>query len=130
VFNPQQIFEKKSTLFSVIVTVIVGLLAIPIILPNIFHGFHTLHILLHVGGIVLAAFLTVLGIIAYSRLRTKKLLLPSLGFAVLIAAEFVTLIDITWPFTYDIGTVSLLEISHLLMITTMGLLAMGVFRND
>ena len=130
VFNPQQIFEKKSTLFSVVVLVIIGFLAIPIILPNILHGFHTLHILLHVGGIVLATFLTVLGSIAYFRLRTKKLLLSTLGFGVLIASEFVTLIDITWPFVYDIGTVSLLEASHLLMITTMGLLAMGVFRND
>jgi hypothetical protein len=130
VFNPQQIFEKKSTLFSVLVAIIVGLLAIPIILPNIFHGFHTFHILLHVGGIVLAAFLTVLGVIAYTRLRTKKLLLSSLGFGVLITAEFVTLIDVTWPFTYAIGNVSLEEINHLLMITTLGFLAIGVFRND
>lgn len=129
-FNPQQIFEKKSTLFSVLVAIIVGLLAIPIILPNIFHGFHTFHILLHVGGIVLAAFLTVLGVIAYTRLRTKKLLLSSLGFGVLITAEFVTLIDVTWPFTYAIGNVSLEEINHLLMITTLGFLAIGVFRND
>ena len=129
-FNPQNIFEKKSTLFSVIVAIIVGLLAVPIILPNIFHGFHTFHIFLHVGGIVLATFLTVLGVMAYTRSRTKKLLLSSLGFGVLITAELVTLIDVTWPFTYAIGDVSLEEINHLLMITTMGLLAIGVFRND
>jgi hypothetical protein len=130
VFNPQHIFEKKSTLFSVIVAIIVGLLAVPIILPHIFHGFHIFHIILHIGGIVLATFLTALSIVAYARLRTKKLLLTSLGFGILIAAESVTLLDATWPFDYDIGSVSLLEVSHLLMITTMGLLAMGVFRND
>ncbi len=79
---------------------------------------------------MLATFLTVLSVMAYIRLQTKKLLLTSLGFGVLIASEFVTLIDSTWPFVYDIGAVSLLEVSHLLMITTMGLLAMGVFRND
>jgi len=78
----------------------------------------------------LATFLTALSAMAYARLHSKKLLLTTLGFGVLIASEFVTLIDSTWPFVYDIGTVSLLEINHLLMITTMGLLAMGVFRND
>ena len=129
-FNPQNIFEKKSTLFSVIVAIIVGLLAVPIILPHIFHGFHIFHIILHIGGIVLATFLTALGVMAYTRSRTKKLLLSSLGFGVLITAELVTLIDVTWPFTYAIGDVSLEEINHLLMITTMGLLAIGVFRND
>lgn len=107
-----------------------GILAIPIILPHIFHGYHTFHIILHVGGIVLATFLTVLSILAYTRLRTKKLLFTSLGFAVLIASESITLIDTTWPFVYDIGSVSLLAVSHFLMITTMGLLAYGVFRND
>ena len=129
-FNPQQIFEKKSTLFSVIVAIIVGLLAVPIILPHIFHGFHIFHIILHIGGIVLATFLTALSIVAYARLRTKKLLLTSLGFGVLIAAESVTLLDATWPLDFDIGSLSLLEVSHLLMIVTMGFLAMGVFRND
>ena len=129
-FNPQNIFEKKSTLFSVIVAIIVGLLAVPIILPHIFHGFHIFHIILHIGGIVLATFLTALSIVAYARLRTKKLLLTSLGFGVLIAAESVTLLDATWPLDFDIGSLSLLEVSHLLMIVTMGFLAMGVFRND
>jgi hypothetical protein len=72
----------------------------------------------------------VLSIIAYTRLRTKKLLLTSLGFGVLIAAESVTLLDAAWPLDYDIGSMSLIEISHLLMIITMGFLAIGVFRND
>lgn len=129
-FNPQQILERKSTLFSVVVATIIGILGVPVILPHIFHGYHIVHIFLHVGGIVLAVFLTILGIMAYSRLRTKRLLLTAIAFAVFISAEAVTLIDATWPMLYRFGTVSLLEVGHLLMITTLGLLAMGVFRND
>ena len=129
-FNPQQILEKKSSLFSIIVAAVVGILAAPIILPHIFHGFHIIHIMLHVGGITLAVFLTVLSVMAYYRLRSKRLLLTSFAFAVFIVAETVTLIDATWPNIYDIGVVSLLEVGHLLMLTTLGLLAIGVFRND
>ncbi len=109
---------------------VVGILAAPIILPHIFHGYHIVHILLHVGGITLAVFLTVLSVMAYYRLRSKRLLLTSFAFSVFIVAEVVTLIDATWPTIYDIGVVSLLEVGHLLMLTTLGLLAIGVFRND
>ena len=109
---------------------IIGILAAPVILPHIFHGYHILHIVLHVGGIVLAVFLTLLGIMAYYRLKTKRLLLTAIAFGIFICAEAVTLVDATWPMLYSFGTVSLLEVGHLLMITTLGLLAMGVFRND
>ena len=129
-FNPSQILEKKSTLFSICVAGVIGILAAPVILPHIFHGYHIAHILLHVGGITLAVFLTVLGVIAYARLRTKRLMLTAIAFGIFIAAEIVTLIDATWPSVYDLGVVSLLEVGHLLMLCTLGLLAMGVFRND
>lgn len=129
-FNPYQIFEKKSSLFSIIVVVVVGILAAPIILPHILHTYHFVHILLHIGGIILAVFLTVLSLIAYYRLRSKRLMLTFCGFGAFITAETVTLIDATWPATFDIDDLSLLEIGHLLILTTLGLLALGVFRDD
>ena len=128
--NPQQVLEKKSTLFSIVVAGVVGILAAPVILPHIFHGYHIAHILLHVGGITLASFLTILSLVAYVRLKSKRLLITSIAFSVFIIAEIVTLFDATWPTLYDIGDLSLLEVGHLLMITSLGLLAMGVFRND
>lgn len=129
-FNPQQILEKKSSLFSIVVAVVVGILAAPIILPHIFHGYHIVHILLHVGGITLAVFLTVLSGMAYYRMNSKRLLLTTFAFGVFFVAEVVTLVDATWPTIYDIGVLSLLEVGHLLMLMTLGLLAIGVFRND
>ena len=129
-FRPEQILEKKSALFSIVVAGIVGILAAPVILPHLFHGYHIAHILLHVGGITLATFLSVLSYVAYYRLKSKRLLITSFAFSVFILAEVITLLDATWPTIYDIGDVSLLEVGHLLMITSLGLLAMGVFRND
>ena len=129
-FRPEQILEKKSALFSIVVAGVVGILAAPIILPHIFHTYHIFHILLHVGGITLATFLTVLSFLAYYRLKSKRLMITSFAFSVFILAEVITLLDATWPTIYDIGELSLLEVGHLLMITSLGLLAMGVFRND
>ena len=128
--NPQQILERKSTLFSVIVAGIVGILAAPIIMPHIFHGPHIAHIGLHIGGMTLAAFLSVLSIIAYLRLRTKRLLFTAIAFGIFIGAETAMMVDATWPTLYDLDVLSLSEVGHLLTFITLGLLALGVFRND
>jgi len=105
-------------------------LAFPIIVPHLLHGYHIAHIFLHVGGISLAVFITVLAGLAYYRLRTKRLLLSTIAFGNFIAAEFALLIDTTWPTVYDLGEMPLSEVGHLLTFATLGLLALGVFRND
>ncbi len=129
-FRPERIVERKSTLFSIVVTGVVAILALPIIIPHLLHGYHLAHIFLHVGGISLAVFISVLAGFAYYRLRTKRLLLSAIAFTNFIGAEFVLLVDATWPSIYDIGDMSLQEVGHLLTFGTLGLLALGVFRND
>ena len=129
-FRPERIVERKSALFSVVVTGIVAILALPIIIPHLLHGFHIAHIFLHIGGITLAVFITILASFAYFRLKTKRLLLSAVAFATFICAEIVLLVDATWPSIYDFGEMPLLEVGHLLTFTTLGLLAVGVFRND
>ena len=129
-FRPERTVERKSTLFSIVVTGVVAILALPIIIPHLLHGYHLAHIFLHVGGITLAVFISVLAGIAYYRLRTKRLLLSAVVFTNFIAAEVVLLVDATWPNIYDLSELSLYEVGHLLTFITLGLLALGVFRND
>jgi len=129
-FKPENIIEKKSTLFSIVVASMIAILAIPIIIPHMLHGYHLAHIFLHVGGITLAVFIATLAISAYFRLRTKRLLLSAIAFTAFIGAESVLLVDSTWPNIFDIGLMPLNEIGHLLTFITLGLLALGVFRND
>ena len=129
-FRPESIVERKSTLFSIVVAGVIAILAIPIIIPHLLHGYHLAHIFLHVGGITLAVFISVLAGFAYYRLRTKRLLLSAAAFANFIAAEIVLLVDATWPTIYDLPELSLSEVGHLLTFLTLGLLALGVFRND
>jgi len=129
-FRPETIVERKSTLFSIIVASIVGILAIPVIVPHLLHGFHIAHIILHVGGIALAVFITFLATLAYLRLKTRRLLLSAIAFSNFVAAETVLLVDATWPMIYDFQYMPLLEIGHFLTFITLGVLAIGVFRND
>ena len=129
-FRPESIIEKKSTLFSLVVTGVIAILALPIIVPHMLHGFHIAHIFLHVGGITLAVFISILASIAYYRLKTKRLLLSTVAFTTFIGAEVVMLIDATWPSLYDLGEMPLFEVGHLLTFATLGILALGVFRND
>ncbi len=129
-FRPERIVERKSALFSIVVTGVVAILALPIIIPHLLHGYHIAHIFLHVGGISLAVFISVLAGFAYYRLRTKRLLLSAIAFGNFIAAEFTLLIDATWPSVFDFEFMPLAEVGHLLTFATLGLLALGVFRND
>ena len=129
-FRAENILERKSTLFSVVVTGVIAILALPIIIPHLLHGYHLAHIFLHIGGITLAVFIATLALTAYFRLRTKRLLLSAIAFTTFIGAESVLLLDSTWPNIYDIGLMPLNEVGHLLTFITLGLLALGVFRND
>ncbi|MDH3395553.1 MAG: hypothetical protein OEL52_05285 [Nitrosopumilus sp.] len=129
-FRPESIVERKSTLFSIVVTGVIAVLAVPIIAPYLLHGYHLAHIFLHIGGITLAVFISALAGFAYYRLRTKRLLLSAIAFTNFIAAEIVLLVDATWPSIYDLDQMALSEVGHLLTFMTLGLLALGVFRND
>jgi hypothetical protein len=129
-FKPENILERKSTLFSVVVTGVIAILAIPIIIPHLFHGYHLAHIFLHIGGITLAVFISTLAISAYFRLRTKRLLLSAVAFTTFIGAESALLVDSSYPNVFDFGILPLDEVGHLLTFITLGLLALGVFRND
>ena len=129
-FRPESIVERKSTLFSIVVAGVIAILALPIIVPHLLHGYHLAHIFLHIGGITLAVFISTLAGFAYYRLRTKRLLLSAIAFANFIAAEIVLLVDATWPSIFDLGQMTLSEVGHLLTFVTLGLLALGVFRND
>ena len=128
--RPENLVERKSTLFSIIVTGVIAILALPIIIPHLFHGYHLAHIFLRIGGIRLAVFISTLAISAYVRLRTKRLLLSAIAFTTFIGAESALLVDSSYPNVFDFGILPLNEVGHLLTFITLGLLALGVFRND
>lgn len=108
----------------------IGVMLLPVILPNLFHGFHMAHISLHIAGLALAIFLTISTLYAYVKIRTKRLATAAIAFSMFIGAEVFSIIEVTWPFTFYLGRITMLEISHLLIMGMLGIFSIGVFRRD
>ena len=130
VLKTNPLFENRSKLFTLTIFAVIGILAIPVILPHIFHKFQVFHILLHLSGISLAAFLSIVSAIAYARIRTRRLLFTMLAFSIFVASETLSLVDAAWQYTYYLGVFSAGEIGHFLSLCTLGMFAISVFRRD
>ena len=119
--------DNKPTLLTLVVIGVIAALSVPVLIPHFGHGTHIFHLLLHTGGIILAVFLTILGINAYSKIKTKKLAITSVAFFVFAIAEIISLLDATTVHFYDIPGY---EVAHMLMICMIGIFAYGIFRGD
>jgi hypothetical protein len=117
-------------MFVASILAVIGILFLPIILPNIFHGYHTAHIFLHIGGIAVATFLTVSVAYAYAKIRTKKLAITCIAFSLFVVSEIIKIVDVTWPYTFYLGNITMEQISHMLIICMLGIFSIGVFRKD
>ena len=122
--------EKKGNLFVLSVFAAIGIMLLPVILPHLFHGVHIVHIGLHIAGLALAIFLTISAVYAYTKIRTKRLATTCIAFSLFIVAEIFSIVDATWPFVFYIDTVSMTEISHLLIIGMLGIFSIGVFKRE
>lgn len=126
----ENLVERKSNLLIVSVFAAIGIMLLPVILPNLFHGFHMAHISLHIVGLALAMFLTISTLYAYVKIRTGRLATAAIAFSMFIMAEIVLIIEVTWPFTFYLDAISLREINHLLIIGMLAIFSIGVFRRD
>lgn len=124
------ILENRPKLFAVIIFTVIVVLAIPVILPHIFHRFQVFHILLHTSGIAIGSFLTIVSAIAYTRIRTKRLMFTMIAFGLFAVAEVFSVIDAAWQYTYYLGIISADEVGHILELCTLGMFALSVFRRD
>lgn len=124
------LLENRSKLFTVTIFTVIGILAIPVILPHIFHQFTVFHIILHLCGIALAVFLTIVSAIAYARIRTRRLLFTMFAFSIFAGSEALSLVDAAWQYTYYLGVFSAGEIGHILSLCTLGMFSVSVFRRD
>ena len=122
--------ERKSNMFTITILAVIGILFLPIIVPNLFHGLHTAHIFLHIAGISLATFLTISAAYAYVKIKTRKLIITTIAFSLFVVSEIINIIDVTWPYTFYLGNVTMEQISHMLIIGMLGIFSIGVFRRD
>ena len=125
-----QFLENRPKLFALVIFTIIGILSVPVILPHIFHEFQVFHILLHISGVSIASFLTIVSAIAYTRIKTKRLLFTTIAFGLFAVSEVFSVIDAAWQYTYYWGAISADEVGHILALCTLGMFALSVFRRD
>jgi len=128
-FRYQKFANNKPKLLIAVILTVVGALSIPVLMPHVYHGTHIYHLLLHTAGIILSVFLAILSVNAYYKMRTKKMIITTIAFMIFTGAEIVQLLDATKTHVYNILE-SPSEISHLMMLGMIGLLALAIFRRD
>ena len=115
---------SKPKLF-ILVTAITVAIIVPLSIPHMTHPSMIYHILLHVSGVIIAAFLSVVSTLAYQRTASLKVLLMTIGFASLVVVEALYVLDISIPvistmhlFDIPITNIELPHVFLLVMLVT------------
>ena len=125
----QYILSNKTNLFLVLSISFTSIVVYPILLPHLFHPGMVFHIAIHILSFDMALlFLTVISILSFKKTKTKKVLLTSLSFGVLLIVEFLYLLQSSAILgDYHIPFIEI-ELPHILLLLMVSLFAVGVIR--
>lgn len=126
--NAAQESISKPILLALITAVVIGVVA-PLVLSHATHPSMIYHILLHMAGLTIAVFLSVVSFLAYSRSPTTRMLL--------MAAAFVTLAVVELLYLFQAGGIYVgqfiiplanIELSHVVLLLMVSLFGLGVLK--
>src|ERR687892_1175298 len=119
---------SKPVLLGLITALVVGVVA-PLVIPHVTHPSMIYHILLHMAGLTIAIFLSVVSVLAYSRNSTTRMLLMAVGFMSLALVEFFYLLQAGGIVIGQviIPTVNI-ELSHVILLIMVCLFGLGVLK--
>lgn len=126
--SAKSLADSKPRLLGLISVIVIGILAVPIVLPHLSHVDMIYHILLHLASLIISIFLGAVSLIAYKRHRSGRLLFMSLGFISLILIECLYLIFATTNIEDIIIPVVRIELPHVILFAMLTLFGIGVFR--
>ncbi len=119
---------SKPILLGLITALVVGVVA-PLVIPHVAHPSMIYHILLHMAGLTIAIFLSIVSVLAYSRNTTTRILLMAVGFMSLALVEFFYLLQAGG---IVIGQVIIpavnIELSHIILLIMVSLFGLGVLK--
>jgi hypothetical protein len=119
---------SKPVLLALITALVVGVVA-PLVIPHVAHPSMIYHIILHMAGLAIAIFLSIVSVLAYSRNTTTRMLLMAVGFMSLALVEFFYLLQAGG---IAIGQVIIpavnIELSHIILLIMVSLFGLGVLK--
>jgi hypothetical protein len=125
---PVQDSISKPILLGLIAAVVVGVVA-PLVIPHASHPSMIYHVLLHMAGLTIAIFLSIVSFLAYSRNTTTRMLLMAVGFTTLVLVEFFYLLQAGGieVVQFIIPAVNI-ELSHIILLAMVSLFGLGVLK--
>ena len=125
---PVQDSISKPILLGLTTALVVGIVA-PFVIPHATHPSMIYHILLHIAGLTIATFLSVVSFLAYSRNTTTRMLLMAFGFMTLALVEFFYLLQSEGIelLQFSIPAVNI-ELSHVILLIMLSLFGVGVLK--
>jgi hypothetical protein len=126
--TPRQESISKPILLGLITALVLGVGA-PFVIPHAVHPSMIYHILLHIAGLTIALFLSVISFLAYSRNTTTRMLLMAIGFMTLALVEFFYLLQ---SGGITVGQLIIpaanIELSHMVLLIMVSLFGLGVLK--
>jgi predicted membrane chloride channel (bestrophin family) len=126
---PIQESISKPILLALITALVIGVVA-PLVIPHATHPSMIYHILLHIAGLTIAIFLTIVSFLAYSRNTTARILLMAIGFTTLTLVEFFYLLQADG--IAEVGQIIIpavnIELSHVILLLMVSLFGLGVLK--
>ena len=119
---------SKPILLALVTALVVGVVA-PFVIPHATHPSMIYHILLHIAGLTIALFLSIVSFLAYSRNTTARMLLMAIGFMTLTLVEFFYLLQAGGIVVgqFIIPAVNI-ELSHMVLLIMVSLFGLGVLK--
>jgi hypothetical protein len=126
--GPVQGSISKPVLLGLITALVVGVVA-PLVIPHATHPSMIYHILLHMAGLTIAIFLSIVSLLAYSRNTTTRMLLMAVGFMSLALVEFFYLLQAGGIVVgqFIIPAINI-ELSHMILLIMVSLFGLGVLK--
>ncbi len=126
--GPVQESISKPVLLGLTTALVVGVVA-PLVIPHATHPSMIYHILLHMAGLTIAIFLSIVSLLAYSRNTTARMLLMAVGFMSLALVEFFYLLQAGEIVVgqFIIPAINI-ELSHMILLIMVSLFGLGVLK--
>jgi hypothetical protein len=125
---PEKESVSKPILLGLVTALVLGVVA-PFVIPHAAHPSMIYHIILHMAGLAIAIFLSIVSFLAYSRNTTTRMLLMAVGFTTLALVEFFYLLQAEGiaVVQFVIPAVNI-ELSHIILLAMVSLFGLGVLK--
>lgn len=120
---------SKPILLGITTAIIVGVIT-PLVIPHISHPSMIYHIILHLAGVTIAAFLGLVSLLAYKRVRTIRILLMTIGFIALGTAEILYFLDALDIFPVAHLPIANIELPHVILLIMLTMFGVGILKNS